>query len=93
MARCTSWRYAAGTGHSGHLPGGCRDCWHPCRERVPRRGDRCAACLQALLICPDHRVRRALLQERDVPIEVLQALAQDQYPMIALAAQRMLVER
>lgn len=90
MAKCMSWRYTPTPQHASHLPGECRECWAPCTEKVADRGTRCEACLNAVLACPDHRVRRALLHEDDVDQQTLLMLAQDAYPMIAMAAKQKL---
>lgn len=90
MARCTSWRYTPLAGHSGHMPGKCRSCWAPCTEKIDERGGRCQACLQAILASPDHRIRRCLLDEPDLTEDVLELLAQDQYPLISFGAQQRL---
>lgn len=90
MAKCISWRYTPTPQHSSHLPGTCRSCWAPCTARTDAKGRRCDKCLKAIIGCPDHRVRRALLSEQ-LDRDTLTLLAQDQYPMIAFAAQQALL--
>ncbi|TDP89533.1 hypothetical protein EDF62_3264 [Leucobacter luti] len=93
MAKCVSWRYTPTPQHASHLPGECRECWEPCTEKVVKKRSRCAGCTKAIIACPDHRVRRALLSEENLDRETVEMLAQDQYPMIAVAAQQMLADR
>lgn len=94
MARCRSWRYVD-SGHSGHRPGECRTCWRPCRDRLTREQvkagvRRCDDCTEALLFCPDVAVRKALVEEPDLPRDVLVALTTDASGPVAFAAARRL---
>lgn len=90
MPKCASWRYRITPGHDECVPGACRDCWVPCREKVDVRGARCNPCVLALLSNPSRSIRTALLDEPDVSAEALSLLCEDQNPLIAMRAQQKL---
>lgn len=87
--RCRSWRFTQVAGHQ-HLPGECRECWKPCRQRVERDERRCHDCLVALASCPDTRIRRALLEEQPIDTDAVELLADDANPVIAREARTLL---
>lgn len=92
MARCTSWRYTGGQADTDDiLPVGAdRAIWRPCRSRVPAGTTRCTDCENALLLCPSVAVRRALVSEDSVSLEVLRTMTTDSNPGIALIAEQKL---
>jgi len=97
VRRCRSWRYVD-IGHTGHRPGGrCRQCWRPCRNRIPKSEwaagtRRCSDCVEALLFSPEPQVRRILVDEPGQQRDVLVALTTDTSGPVAMAAQRRLEE-
>lgn len=72
---CRSWRPNPTAGHN-HAPGECRVCWKVCWSR-PERGDRCEDCLWSLARHPSAAIRRQLVVEPDLPLDVLELLATD----------------
>ncbi|MFE6966751.1 hypothetical protein ACFVAJ_16705 [Agromyces sp. NPDC057679] len=88
MPSCKSWRPKDHAKHQPPLkPGECRSCWTPCRNPVDRGTVRCADCLELLLSHPDSAVRRALINEEGVTLDILIRLAQDDEYAVALAAE------
>ena len=92
MAKCRSWRYTLVESHQGHLPGTCRECWKPCREKVEPGVVRCNDCLIAIVSCRDTKVRRGLMQEEGVDERTLELLIDDANPVLAATATARLAE-
>lgn len=78
MARCATWRFTEVGDISRILPVG-RDhgVWAPCRERVPDRGAWCEDCINAMLLCPEVEVRRALVEHPGLSDRTLNDLTTD----------------
>jgi hypothetical protein len=78
MARCSTWRFTGGSAVDRILPVG-RDhsVWKPCFQRVPEAGQWCDDCINALMICPDVEVRRALVEHPPLSTKVLRDLKTD----------------
>lgn len=78
MARCATWRFTDVGDIARILPVG-RDhkVWSPCREKVPARGDWCEACVNAMLLCPEQDVRRALVEHPGLSDQTLRDLTTD----------------
>lgn len=88
--RCRSWRYERVEGHefSQHRPFECRKCWRPCRNLLEENEQvRCGECERALAAHPDLGIRRELLDEDHLSIEILKTLALDGAWIIAETAQ------
>lgn len=84
MSRCRSWRPVEDRpdGHSSShlppgLPGGCRKCWRPCRNRVEDGQVRCTECAVMLAQHPNEQIRRMLLAEDDLPLDIIDLLRMD----------------
>lgn len=77
MARCKSWR-ARPSEETDYLPvGGSRKLWKRCRNRLQPGEPRCETCENALVQCPDVRVRRALAAEDGMSDVLARELATD----------------
>ena len=89
---CTSWRFVVVAGHDGHdRPGECRECWQTCttvlsREEWQAGIIRCDDCVQSLVHCPLVTVRRALLDEKNLPERVLRVLVTDRNGPVSMKA-------
>ena len=86
--RCRAWRPAVRPdGHPvTHEPGACRACWRPCFA-TPQSGTVfCEGCWLLLAAHPSGRVRAAVAARKDVPLDVLEGLADDIHAPVAYAA-------
>lgn len=90
--RCKSWRYQpeTDTSHVLHLPGKCRTCWQPCRNKLVKGVKRCDDCVRLLVSHPNVEVRFALLNEPQLQPVVLANLASDPDPVVAHSAKTLL---
>lgn len=88
--RCRSWRPIPTSGHD-HAPGSCRVCWGICWSKVDE-GVRCDTCLWALAQHPLSSVRRLLIAEGGLSVEVLELLVTDPDSDVSGSAQRLLDE-
>jgi hypothetical protein len=78
MARCATWRFTDVGDISRILPvGDDHEVWRPCRNRVDAHGDWCTECVNALLLCPEIEVRRALVEHPSLSLRSLQDLTTD----------------
>lgn len=95
---CVSWRFVNVPGHDRHdRPGGCKECWVPCVEKLTldewRAGKRrCDTCADSLIHASIPTVRRALVTDKYVTVEVLRALTSDPSGPVSAAAERRLFE-
>lgn len=95
---CNSWRFVIVSGHDGHdRPGACRDCWKACdnvlsRDQWAAGIRRCDECVQSLVHCPLVSVRRALVDEKNLPEAVLRVLMTDRNGPVSMKALRRLDE-
>ena len=86
--RCRAWRPAErpDSHPATHEPGSCRACWQPCFAD-PRPGTEfCAQCWLLLAAHPAGRVRAAVAARKDVPLDVLEDLAEDMHAPVAYDA-------
>lgn len=67
--------------------------WAPCRERVATRGEWCAACINAMLLCPEQDVRRALVEHPGLDNRTLLDLTSDSDYVTSHRATEILRER
>lgn len=94
MARCGTWRFLAGAPVDRILPvGGDHRAWKPCFQRVPARGYWCDTCINALLICPEAEVRRALVDYAHLSTDLLTDLKTDSDYLIQARANERLSDR
>jgi len=93
-ARCRAWRPAPRPdGHPiGHEPGACRICWQPCFADRQVGTDFCADCWLLLAAHPAGEIRSSVAARRDVPLDVLQDLADDPHAPVAYRARDQLEE-
>lgn len=70
-----------------HDPGECRICWGICsNERRPGTAF-CEECWGKLSVHPSDKVRDALLDRDDIPVEYIQAMTDDMDALIAYKAE------
>ena len=78
MARCATWRFTDVGDVSRILPvGEDHDVWGPCRARVEEPGHWCSECINAMVLCPEQEVRRALVEYEHISALTLQDLSTD----------------
>lgn len=92
---CASWRYLGFEGHTHALPEQCVRCWRPCKNVLSKEQwesgqRRCEDCVQSLVHCPIPAVRRALVEEENLPEDVLQVLVTDPNGPVSMKARRRL---
>lgn len=68
------------------MPGTCRVCWSVCWEKVAAGQVRCEDCTWALAQHPSSVIRRLLLDEPGLPVDVLELLATDFDAVVQTAA-------
>lgn len=94
MARCTTWRFTDVGDISRILPvGHDRKAWAPCRERVAARGAWCEGCINAMLLCPEVEVRRALVEHPGLSDRTLRDLTSDPDYITSHRASELILER
>lgn len=78
MPRCATWRFTDAGDITRILPVGAdHKVWSPCRERVHTKGQWCDACVNAMLLCPEVDVRRALVEHPGLSDQALRDLTTD----------------
>ncbi len=93
--RCRSWKIAP-TAHAPlHYPGECDECWESCRNKVPRDqqyGKRCRDCWSAIARAGmiDTTIALSLLNERYIPLDVVERLSESDIFVVAQSAQQKL---
>lgn len=93
-ARCATWRFTDVGDIARILPvGEDHAVWKPCRNRVAVKGAWCDECVTAMLLCPEHEIRRALVEMPDLEERFLRDLSSDPDYITSTRAAQILHER